>query len=92
MIFEKILRALVVLLYLQSKQYKLMLANNIWKLIGQLFEKIIFAPYDMLRHGTDNWWTSNLVSWILVLIGFIALFYWMDKMYGYKRNGKEDEA
>lgn len=69
-----------------------MLANNIWKLIGQLFEKILFAPYDAFRHGSDNWWTSNFINWILIIIGFIALFYWMSKMYSYKRNGKEDEA
>jgi hypothetical protein len=69
-----------------------MLANNIWKLIGWVFENFIFAPFDMLRHGSSNWWTSNIVSWILILIGFIALFYWMSKMYSFKRNGKEDEA
>ncbi len=69
-----------------------MLANNIWELIGQLFEKILFLPYDIFRHGAENWWSSNLVNWILIIIGFIALFYWMGQMYGYRKNGKEDEA
>jgi len=68
-----------------------MLANNIWKLTGELIEKSL-GLYQSLRVNSDNWWTSNLVNWILILIGFSALFYWMGKMYSYKRNGKEDEA
>ncbi len=68
-----------------------MLANNIWKLIENLIEWT-FAPFDALRLDTDNWWTSNIVSWVLIVVGFIALFYWLNQMYGYKRSGKEDSA
>ena len=76
---------------MQSKQYIVMLANNIWKLIGKLFEWA-FYPYETLRRGTDSWWTSNIVSWILIGIGFIAFIYWMSMMFRFKREGKEDEA
>jgi hypothetical protein len=69
-----------------------MLANNIWELIGQLIEILVFVPYNFFRLDADNWWTSNFVNWILVVIGFVALFYWMGQMYSYKRNGKEDKA
>lgn len=69
-----------------------MLANNIWKLLAGLFENVLFLPYDLLRKGTSGWWSSNTVSWILILIGFVALFYWMGQMLKYKREGKEDIA
>ena len=69
-----------------------MLANNIWKLIGKLFE-MAFVPFEYLRLETnDSWWVSNIISWTSIVIGFIGLFYWMSLMYGYKRKGKEDEA
>ncbi len=68
-----------------------MIANNIWKLIGDMIEWA-FAPYDALRLGTDNWWSSNIVSWALIVVGLISLIYWMGQMYRYKRSGKEDSA
>ncbi len=68
-----------------------MIANNIWKLIGDMIEWA-FAPYDVLRLGTDNWWSSNIISWILIVVGLISLIYWMGQMYSYKRSGKEDSA
>jgi len=68
-----------------------MLANNIWKLTGELFEWA-FAPFEALRRGTDSWWISNIVSILLILVGFMMFAYWMKLMYGYKRAGKEDEA
>ena len=69
-----------------------MLANNIWELLGKLFENVLFLPYDLLRNGASNWWVSNVVSWMLILIGFVMLFYWMGQMLKYKREGKEDVA
>jgi len=68
-----------------------MLANNIWKLTGELIEKAL-APYEAIRLGADNWWTSNSISWIFIGIGLIALFYWMGQMFSFKKNGKEDIA
>ncbi len=77
---------------MQSKELKLMLANNIWELIGKFFENVLFIPYNFFRLTIENWWTSNFVNWILIGVGFIALFYWMSQMYAYKRQGKEDTA
>jgi hypothetical protein len=68
-----------------------MLANNLWKLIGNLIE-MSFAPFEALRLGSDSWWGSNIISWIFIGTGFIALFYWMSQMFGFKKNGKEDSA
>ncbi len=80
------------LLYLQRKQLKVMLANNIWKLTGELFEWA-FAPFKALRLGTnDSWWASNMVSFILMAVGVVMFIYWMGLMRGYKKNGTEDVA
>jgi len=68
-----------------------MLANNIWKLTGELIEKSL-GFYESIRINSDNWWTSNIISWIFIGIGLMGLFYWMGQMFGYKKEGKEDTA
>ncbi len=68
-----------------------MLANNIWKLTGELIEKT-FGIFEKLRLDADSWWGSNIISWIFIGIFFIALFYWMGQMFGFRKNGKEDVA
>ncbi len=68
-----------------------MIANNIWRAIGDFTEKVLFAPFDSLRH-THDWWASNIVSIIILALGFIMGIWWMGQMFKYKRTGKEDEA
>jgi len=69
-----------------------MLANNIWELLGEFTETVLFIPYNFLKNNVSGWWTSNIVNIIFILLGFVALFYWMNLMYKYKREGKEDVA
>jgi len=46
--------------------------------IQDLFVNYLFKPFDALRAiELDNWWLSNIVSWILVVIGIVAFVYWM---------------
>jgi hypothetical protein len=63
-----------------------MIANNIFRAIGDFFTNILFIPYDAFR-SMDGWWISNAVNVVLVLIGFIALFYWLGQLSKFKRTG-----
>lgn len=69
-----------------------MLTLGFFELLGKFFENVLFLPYDFFRLVTTNWWTSSLINWIFLIIGFIAFFYWMGQMAMYKRQGKEDMA
>ena len=60
--------------------------------IQSVSEDVLFAPYDALRLGTDSWWMSNIVSWALTLIGFIAFIYWMGQLKKFNDNGEEDKS
>jgi hypothetical protein len=66
-----------------------MLANNIWTLLASLFENVLFLPYDFFRKGISGWWASNTMSWVLILIGFIALFIGWDKCSNTKKKVKK---
>ncbi len=61
-----------------------MIANNIFKAIGEFCQNILFVPYDSIR-SMHNWWLQNSVSWIFITILFIALFYWLGQLKKYKK-------
>ncbi len=65
-----------------------MIANNIFKVIGDFFTNILFAPYNGIRF-MDNWWVQNMVSWIFISAGLIAFLYWLGELNKYKKTINE---
>ncbi len=62
-----------------------MIANNIFRALGDFFTNILFVPYDFFR-SIDGWWTSNIFNTIIILLGFIAAFYWLGKMVTHQKE------
>jgi len=61
--------------------------------IEDLFVNVLFAPYDALRElELESWTLANTVSWIFVLIGFVAFAYWMKQLANYNANNEEDKS
>ncbi|MBC3758477.1 MULTISPECIES: DUF6341 family protein [Hyunsoonleella] len=61
--------------------------------IQDLFVNVLFAPYDALRAlELDNWWLANIVSWIFLIIGFVAAIYWMKQLKIFNDNNEEDKT
>lgn len=69
-----------------------MIANNIFRWIGSLFTDFLFLPFDALRKGDLNWWLSNSVNWIFLLILLALLWYWMKESRRFIKEGTEDRA
>lgn len=65
-----------------------MIANNIFKALGDFFTNVLFGPYDSIRFS-DNWWAQNSLSWVFIAITFVAFFYWMGEIRKYKKAGNE---
>jgi len=65
-----------------------MIANNIFKAIGDFFSNVLFSPYESMR-SMDNWWLQSTVSWIFIGITFVAFFYWLGELRKYKKAGNE---
>ncbi len=65
-----------------------MIANNIFRALGDFFTNILFAPYDAIRF-MDNWWVQNSISWLFVIITFVAFLYWLGELRKYKQAGNE---
>ena len=62
--------------------------------IQDLFVDVIFAPFDALRAlELENWFAANtLISWIFIIIGFVAMVYWMLQLKSFNDNNEEDKS
>jgi hypothetical protein len=61
--------------------------------IQDLFVNVLFAPLDALRAlELESWFLANAFSWIFMLIGFVAMVYWMIQLKKYNDNNEEDKS
>jgi hypothetical protein len=65
-----------------------MIANNIFKAIGEFFTNVLFLPYNEIRF-MDNWWVQNIVSWVFISITIVAFFYWLGQLNKFQKEGNE---
>ena len=67
--------------------------KGVFEGIQSIAEDVLFIPYNMLRAiELDNWWLANIVSWTLMLVGFVAFIYWMGQLKKYDDNNEEDKT
>lgn len=61
--------------------------------IQDLFVDVLFAPFDVLRAlELENWFAANTISWIFMIIGFVAMLYWMKQLKMFNDNNEEDKS
>lgn len=61
--------------------------------IQDLFVDILFAPFDALRVlELENWFLANIISWLFLIIGFVAMVYWMMQLRIFDNNNEEDKS
>ena len=65
-----------------------MIANNVFRVIADLFTNILFVPYDAFR-STDGWWGSNVLNATFISIGAILFLYWLGQLQKFRRAGAE---
>ena len=58
--------------------------------IQDLFENVLFAPYHFFRF-MESWWVANTMNWLFMIIGAIAMVYWMGQLNIFNKNGEEDK-
>ena len=66
-----------------------MIANNIFRVIGDVFTNGLFTPFNALKDA-DNWWVSNIPNFVFIAIFFVLLGYWMNESVKFKKEGTED--
>ena len=38
---------------------------------------------------SKSWWVSNVINFLFIIIGFVALFYWLGELKKYNAKGDE---
>ena len=70
-----------------------MLIRDIIYGIEDLFVNYLFFPFDFLRiTELDNWWISNFMTWISVVVFICAFTYWMLQLKKFDDNKEEDKS
>lgn len=60
--------------------------------IQWLFEKILFAPHDLMRSmELDNWWIANLVNWVLWGVISYYIWYWTKQLKIFKDSNEDEQ-
>lgn len=59
--------------------------------IEDLFVNVLFAPLDFLRF-MESWWTANTINWLFMIIGFVAMVYWMGQLKIFNDNNEENKS
>ena len=67
--------------------------KGVFEGIQSITENVLFVPFNMLRAvELDNWWFANIMSWTLMLVGFVAFIYWMGQLKKFNDNDEEDKT
>lgn len=57
------------------------------------FFEFLLIPFDALRElELSSWWLANFISWILIIITFVAFVYWMLELKKHDDNNEEDKS
>lgn len=65
--------------------------NAFFYAIEDLFVNGLFWPYDFFRF-MESWWTSNIVNWLFMITGVIAMVYWLMQLKNFNDNNEEDKS
>ncbi len=61
--------------------------------IQDFFVNVLFAPFDALKElELKNWFAANTISWIFIVIAFVAMVYWMKQLKIFNDNNEEDKS
>ena len=67
--------------------------KDFFNAIADLFVNFLFYPYDSLRSlELSNWWLANVVSWLFIIIGAVAMVYWLLELKKFDDNNEEDKS
>ena len=59
--------------------------------IEYLFVEILLTPLDFLRIlELKNWFLSNSINFLLIIVVSSALIYWTIQLIGFSKRGEED--
>lgn len=66
--------------------------KEIFEAIAWLFEEVLFVPHQILSDlELKNWWIANGVNFLFLLVGFVAMVYWINQLKIFNDRGEENK-
>ena len=67
--------------------------KDLFYAIQDFFVNVAFAPLDGLRFlELENWFLANGINWLFMIVGTIAMVYWMLQLKKFDNNNEEDKS
>ena len=66
--------------------------KGIFESIANLFEDLLFLPYQLLaKLEPYSWWLANGMSFLFLAIGSVAAVYWINQLRKFEKTGEENK-
>lgn len=66
--------------------------KDLFEAIAWLFEEILLLPHQTLTEiELDSWWIANGINFLFLLIGSVALIYWVNQLKLFNDRGEENK-
>ena len=66
--------------------------RSFFESIQWLFEVVLFAPHNFLRHlELSSWFLANIINWGFMIICAVATVYWCKQLQLHKDNNEEHQ-
>ena len=66
--------------------------KEIFDALAWLFEEVLFIPHNFLAEiELSNWWVANGVNFLFLLVGFVAMVYWINQLKSFNDRGEENK-
>ena len=64
--------------------------KDLFEGIAYLFEEVLFAPFNSMRAlELENWTAANTINWLFMIIGAVAMIYWVMQLKKFNNNNEE---
>jgi len=65
---------------------------DIFAAIAWLFEELLLVPHQFLtRLELSSWWLANSVNFLFLVVGAIAMVYWVNQLKLFNDRGEENK-
>lgn len=66
--------------------------TDLFNAIASLFEDLLLVPHQFLSTlELSNWWLANGVNFFFLLIGSVAMVYWINQLKIFNERGEENK-
>mgnify|MGYP006999713918 FL=1 len=72
-----------------KNKLKIVTMRDLVYAIQDFFMALLSPLHSLAKLELTNWWSANMMNWIFMLIGFVAMLYWLKQLKVFNDEGTE---